>query len=82
MNWFTMPVHRRKIYSDITDRRVSPLSSRDDIDSIESAIHGANDGRGMERTKAVITTPQDGRYTMAALAAMDHPCILSLKTVV
>ncbi len=58
------------------------LTTNDVINCIESAIHGAQEGRVWSAPKAVITPPQDGRYMMAALAAMDEPSLLAVKTVV
>ena len=51
------------------------------IASIEQVIQGAADGRVWAAPKAVITT-DDNRYMMAALAAMDGPAHLVVKTVV
>ncbi len=58
------------------------ITTRDVINSIESAIHGAENGTVWNAPKAVIIPPEDGRYMMAALAAMDNPSYLAVKTVV
>lgn len=57
------------------------LNTKDVIDCIEAAIRGAADGTVWSAAKAVIQ-PGDGRYMMAALAAMDDPSLLTVKTVV
>lgn len=57
------------------------LSTSDVISCIEKAIHGAKAGSVWSAAKAVIQ-PEDGRYMMAALAAMDDPSLLTVKTVV
>lgn len=51
------------------------------IDSIETLIRGGACDTVWSAPKAVIMPP-DGRYMMAALAAMDNPSILAVKTVV
>lgn len=58
------------------------ITTRDVIDSIEDAIRRAEQGTVWSAPKAVITPPNDGRYMMAALAAMDEPSLLAVKTVV
>lgn len=58
------------------------LSTHDVINCIEAAIVGARDGTVRSAPKAVMTVPEDGRYMMAALAAMDDPNYLTVKTVV
>ncbi len=58
------------------------ISTGEVIDSIEAAIRGAAGGRVWSAPKAVIIPPDDGRYMMAALAAMDDPSLLAVKTVV
>ncbi len=57
------------------------LTTTDMIDSIEALIRGAAAGRVWSAAKAVVQ-PGDGRYMMAALAAMDGPSFLAAKTVV
>lgn len=57
------------------------LTTQDVIDCIETAIKGAANGTVWSAPKAVIQ-PGDGRYMMAALAAMDGPSLLTVKTVV
>lgn len=57
------------------------ISTADVIDSIEAAIRGADGGTVRAAPKAVMMPP-DGRYMMAALAAMDDPALLAVKTVV
>ena len=58
------------------------ITTSDVINSIESAIHGAGKGSVWSAPKAVIIPPENGRYMMAALAAMDNPSFLAVKTVV
>ena len=58
------------------------LSTAQIIDSIERTIRGSVDGTVWAAPKAVITPPDDPRYMMAALAAMDNPSLLAVKTVV
>lgn len=57
------------------------ITTADVIGSIEAAIRGAESGSVWSAPKAVILPP-DGRYMMAALAAMDGPPLLAVKTVV
>ncbi len=57
------------------------ITTQDVIDSIEGVIRGGEEGRVWSAPKAVILPP-DGRYMMAALAAMDRPSLLAVKTVV
>ena len=57
------------------------ISTKDIIASIEDSIIGKQQGRVWSAPKAVITVP-DQRYMMAALAAMDEPSLLAVKTVV
>lgn len=57
------------------------ITTDDVIESIETLIHGSTRDTVWSAPKAVIL-PEDGRYMMAALAAMDHPSILAVKTVV
>ncbi|ABD54447.1 ornithine cyclodeaminase [Jannaschia sp. CCS1] len=58
------------------------LSTTQIIDSIDDAIRGSVTGTVWSAPKAVITPPDDPRYMMAALAAMDNPSLLAVKTVV
>jgi len=58
------------------------ITTRDVIDCIERAIRGADNGTVWSAPKAVIMPPADDRYMMAALAAMDGPSLLAVKTVV
>ena len=58
------------------------ITTQDVVESIESAIRGDEAGRVWSAPKAVIIPPNDGRYMMAALAAMDEPSLLAVKTVV
>ena len=58
------------------------ITTEDVIECIESAIRGDEAGRVWSAPKAVIIPPQDGRYMMAALAAMDAPSLLAVKIVV
>jgi ornithine cyclodeaminase/alanine dehydrogenase len=57
------------------------ITTGDVIESIEALIRGAAQGTVWSAPKAVIMPP-DGRYMMAALAAMDGPSLLAVKTVV
>jgi ornithine cyclodeaminase/alanine dehydrogenase len=57
------------------------ITTGDVIDSIETLIRGSASGTVWNAPKAVII-PSDGRYMMAALAAMDNPSLLAVKTVV
>lgn len=58
------------------------ITTQDVIDGIEDAIRGSEQGTVWSAPKAVITPPDDGRYMMAALAAMDAPSLLAVKTLV
>ncbi|MGR3467126.1 MAG: ornithine cyclodeaminase family protein [Shimia sp.] len=58
------------------------LSAAEIVESIEAAITGAAQRRVFAAPKAVITPEGDPRYMMAALAAMDGPDVLAVKTVV
>src|SRR5262245_10116514 len=57
------------------------ITTDDAIESIEAVIRGSVQGTVWSAPKAVIL-PSDGRYMMAALAAMDSPSLLAVKTVV
>lgn len=57
------------------------ITTADVVESIEAAIRGADAGTVWAAPKAVMQPP-DGRYMMAALAAMDRPSLLAVKTVV
>lgn len=57
------------------------ITTHDVVESIESVIRGGERGTVWSAPKAVIMPP-DGRYMMAALAAMDDPPLLAVKTVV
>ena len=58
------------------------ITTQDVIGAIEEVIRGGDAGRVWAAPKAVIIPPDDGRYMMAALAAMDEPSLLAVKTVV
>ncbi len=58
------------------------ITIADVIASTENIIRGSATGRVWSAPKAVIKTPHDQRYMMAALAAMDNPSLLAVKTVV
>ena len=58
------------------------LSTAQIVDSIERTIRGSVEGTVWAAPKAVIRPPDDPRYMMAALAAMDGPSLLAVKTVV
>lgn len=57
------------------------ITTSDAIESIEAVIRGRARDTVWSAPKAVIL-PSDGRYMMAALAAMDNPSLLAVKTVV
>ena len=57
------------------------ITTDDVIGIIETLIRGSEQGTVWSAPKAVIMPP-DGRYMMAALAAMDDPSLLAVKTVV
>ena len=57
------------------------IATFDVIESIEALIWGGAEDTVWSAPKAVII-PSDGRYMMAALAAMDNPSLLAVKTVV
>lgn len=58
------------------------ITTQDVVECIESAIRGNEAGRVWSAPKSVIIPPEDGRYMMAALAAMDDPSLLAVKIVV
>ncbi len=58
------------------------LTTQDVIGCIEGAIQGGDNGTVWSAPKAVIMPPDDDRYMMAALAAMDGPSLLAVKTVI
>jgi ornithine cyclodeaminase/alanine dehydrogenase len=57
------------------------IKTVDVIESIEALIRGSAENTVWSAPKAVIL-PSDGRYMMAALAAMDDPSFLAVKTLV
>jgi len=57
------------------------ITTAEVIESIENAIRGVAAGTAWSAPKAVMLPP-DGRYMMAALAAMDEPSLLAVKTLV
>ena len=57
------------------------ITTGDVIESIEALIRGSARDTVWSAPKAVIL-PSDGRYMMAALAAMDNPSLLAVKTLV
>lgn len=70
------------IYLTEADLIALGITTQDVVECIESAIRGDEAGRVWSAPKAVIIPPNDGRYMMAALAAMDDPSLLAVKTVV
>ncbi|MEM7471755.1 MAG: ornithine cyclodeaminase family protein [Pseudomonadota bacterium] len=52
------------------------------VDSIKGVIEGSAKGTVWAAPKAALMPPDDNRYMMAALAAMDGPSLLAVKTVV
>ena len=69
-------------YLSADDLDALQIKTSDVIRCIETTIHGSESGRVWSAPKAVIMPPDDGRYMMAALAAMDAPSLLAVKTVV
>ena len=57
------------------------ITTADVVEAIEASIRGIDAGTVWSAPKAVMLPP-DGRYMMAALAAMDEPSLLTVKTVV
>lgn len=68
-------------YLSADDLAALNLTTDDVIECIEQAIKAAAYGTVFSAPKAVIQ-PGDGRYMMAALAAMNDPALLTVKTVV
>jgi ornithine cyclodeaminase/alanine dehydrogenase len=58
------------------------LSTEQIVDSIERTIRGSVEGTVWAAPKVFIMPPNDPRYMMATLAAMDGPSLLAVKTVV
>ena len=58
------------------------IGTQEIVDSVERVIRASAAGTVWAAPKAVVTPPDDQRYMMAALAAMDHPSLLAVKTVV
>lgn len=69
-------------YLSETDLDALGLTTVQIADAIEEAIRGSESGRVWAAPKAALTPPDDNRYMMAALAAMDGPSVLAVKTVV
>ncbi|SLN34119.1 L-lysine cyclodeaminase [Roseovarius albus] len=65
-----------------SDLEALNLSTQEIVDSIEKVIRAKAAGTVWAAPKAVVTPPNDQRYMMAALAAMDDPSLLAVKTVV
>lgn len=65
-------------YDDLAELNIT---TREVIQSIEKTIQNIKDHSAWSASKAVIQ-PGDGRYMMAALAAMDDPDLLAVKTLV
>ncbi len=70
------------LYLSQTDLEALNLRTPEIVDSIESVIRASATGTVWAAPKAVVTPPNDQRYMMAALAAMDDPSLLAVKTVV
>lgn len=64
------------------DLQALGLTTSEIVESIEAVIRGAAEGRVWAAPKAVLTPPDGQRYMMAALAAMDGPSYLAVKTVI
>jgi ornithine cyclodeaminase/alanine dehydrogenase len=58
------------------------LSTAQIVEAIKGVIRGSDEGRVWAAPKAALMPPGDNRYMMAALAAMDGPSLLAVKTVV
>ena len=58
------------------------ITTAEVIESIENVIRGSAAGTVWSAPKAVISPVGDQRYMMAALAAMDDPSLLAVKSVV
>lgn len=58
------------------------LSTGQIVGAIKDVIRGSAEGRVWAAPKAALMPPDDNRYMMAALAAMDGPSLLAVKTVV
>lgn len=69
-------------YLSETDLDALGLTTVQIADAIEEAIRGSESGRVWAAPKAALTPPDDNRYMMTALAAMDGPSVLAVKTVV
>ncbi len=69
-------------YLSETDLEALGITTAQVVDAIEGVIRGAKDGRVWAAPKAALTPPDGKRYMMAALAAMDGPNLLAVKTVV
>lgn len=72
-------------YLDETTLKNLAITTQDVIEEIENLIVKKSDNKAWSAAKAVLqpnTTEGDDRYMMAALAAMDDPSLLAVKTVV
>ncbi|MCY4180104.1 MAG: ornithine cyclodeaminase family protein [Litoreibacter sp.] len=69
-------------YLSQSDLEALGLSTQQIVDSVKDVIKGSSEGRVWSAPKAAFAPPDDDRYMMAALAAMDGPSLLAVKTVV
>ncbi len=69
-------------YLSQADLEALNLDTNEVVEWIEKVIRGSKAGKVWAAPKAVVTPPGDQRYMMAALAAMDAPSLLAVKTVV
>lgn len=72
-------------YLDETTLKKLDITTQDVVAEIEDLIHKRSDNKAWSAAKAVIQPHSydgDERYMMAALAAMDDPSLLAVKTVV
>ena len=69
-------------YLSQSDLEALGLTTRQIVDSVKDVIRGSAEGRVWSAPKAAFAPPNDDRYMMAALAAMDGPSLLAVKTVV
>jgi ornithine cyclodeaminase/alanine dehydrogenase-like protein (mu-crystallin family) len=72
-------------YLDETNLKNLAITTQDVVAEIEDLIVKKSDNKAWSAAKAVLqpnTTEGDDRYMMAALAAMDDPSLLAVKTVV
>ncbi len=69
-------------YLSQVDLEALDLDTNEIVEWIEKVVRASKEGTAWAAPKAVLTPPDDQRYMMAALAAMDDPSLLAVKTVV